>query len=251
MRARSTSFPHTAAAVLAILSAACGAALAGPDDLPPTPESETPTIEAPAPLAPLPEGRALGRTSPQVCAELLVAHEVSFEALDPEDAPGVEAPIRLLGPVGGVSLGSTSRTWNNEVYDCRLVLALLAWSRELAEAGVVRIDHASSYRPGARVSESGAPSGHAAGFAIDIMRLRRADGSVLDVLELWSSAERGVDPCGEGSEDSGDLAALRSLVCSAADSELFQVVLTPHFNDVHRNHVHLEVRPDVEWSYVH
>lgn len=248
MRARSGSSASIAAAIAAILSTACGAALAVPDDEPPAPEA--PAIAAPPPLAPLPEGRTVGRTSPQACLELLAAREVGFEPVDPEDASGVEAPIRLAGPIGGVSLGSPSRAWNNEVYDCRLVLALLAWSSELAEAGVVRIDHASSYRPGARVS-SGAPSGHAAGLAVDISRLHRADGSVLDVLELWSSAERGADPCGDGHDDPDDLATLRSLVCGAAAAELFQVVLTPHFDATHRNHVHLEVRPDVEWSYVH
>jgi hypothetical protein len=234
---------------VAVLTTACGAALAVPDDGPPAPEPSV--IDAPPPLAPLPEGRAVGRTSPDLCLDLLVAHEVGFEPVDPEAAPGIEAPVRLVGPIGGVSLGSSSRTWNNEVYDCRLVLALLAWSSELAEAGVVRIDHASSYRPGARVSASGAPSGHAAGLALDVMRFHRADGSVLDVLDLWSSAERGADPCGDGHDDPGDLAALRALVCGAAEADLFQIVLTPHFNETHRNHVHLEVRPDVEWSYVH
>jgi hypothetical protein len=41
---------------------------------------------------------------------------------------------------------------------------------------------------------------------------------------------------------------LREVVCAAAASDLFQVVLTPHHDEHHQNHVHLEVRPNVTWS---
>ena len=34
---------------------------------------------------------------------------------------------------------------------------------------------------------------------------------------------------------------MRSLVCDAAEQKLFQLVLTPHYNDAHANHIHLEV----------
>jgi hypothetical protein len=43
---------------------------------------------------------------------------------------------------------------------------------------------------------------------------------------------------------------LRSVTCSAADRKLFQVVLTPHYNHAHANHVHLEIKPEVDWTYV-
>jgi hypothetical protein len=43
---------------------------------------------------------------------------------------------------------------------------------------------------------------------------------------------------------------LRSVVCEAIDSQLFQVVLTPHHDRAHENHVHLELKPEVNWTYV-
>lgn len=44
---------------------------------------------------------------------------------------------------------------------------------------------------------------------------------------------------------------MRSAVCAAVQRDLFQIVLTPHHDEAHANHVHLEVRPGVDWVYVH
>ena len=43
---------------------------------------------------------------------------------------------------------------------------------------------------------------------------------------------------------------LRGLVCDAIDDALFQVVITPHHDRAHADHVHLELRPEVSWIYV-
>jgi hypothetical protein len=40
------------------------------------------------------------------------------------------------------------------------------------------------------------------------------------------------------------------MVCAAVSADLFQVVLTPHYDRAHGNHVHLEVVPGVPWSFV-
>ena len=44
---------------------------------------------------------------------------------------------------------------------------------------------------------------------------------------------------------------LMSILCEAADSRVFNVMLTPHFNRAHRDHVHLEIKADVKWFLVH
>lgn len=188
--------------------------------------------------------------NPTTCRTTLTRYEVSFERLNDEQAPGVENPVQLIGPVGGITVGSRGSSENNEILDCRLVVALLAWSDDLRAAGVVHIDHFSTYRPAARVAGTGEPSGHARAMAIDVGRLNRSDGSVLEVVDVWANAERGADPCVRIADESDDLRSLRSLVCGVIDNDTFQIVLTPHFDRVHRNHIHLELRPDVEWSYV-
>jgi hypothetical protein len=57
-------------------------------------------------------------------------------------------------------------------------------------------------------------------------------------------------PAAPPGEENVNQRTLRSLVCSAARQELFQVILTPHHDRAHRNHVHLELRPGVDWDYI-
>jgi hypothetical protein len=135
------------------------------------------------------------------------------------------------------------------VFDCRLALVLATWAPRVRAAGFVAIEHVSVHRPHARVAATGRVSGHAHALAIDVMRLVRADGSSFSILEDWTVRERGGDPCATHDEPA-EQASVRSLVCRAAEEGLFQVVITPHHDDRHANHVHLEVRPDVDWQFV-
>lgn len=200
--------------------------------------------------ADLPEGRAVAALSGEACLELLRTHEVDFEQVEAEEAEGVETPIRLLGPLGGVEISSPGRSVH-DVLDCRLAVALLAWAPALREAGVARIRHMSMYRPHARVRGTGGQSGHSFGLAIDAGAFVLDDGTELVVEEVWTDRRRRAPPCEPGPDDGPDLERLRRLVCTPAESGLFQIVLTPHFDAAHRNHVHLEVRPDVDWSCLH
>ena len=49
------------------------------------------------------------------------------------------------------------------------------------------------------------------------------------------------------SRASGEAAGRSS---DALEADLFQVVVSPHHNDAHNNHVHLEVRPEVTWRSI-
>jgi hypothetical protein len=125
---------------------------------------------------------------------------------------------------------------------------VLAWAPALRGAGVARLEHYSIYRPNARVGGSGRRSGHATGLAIDLGELLLDDGRRIVIEEAWTDRRRGVSPCPSRQGDSDDLRLLRDLVCGAYERELFQVALTPHHDEHHENHVHLELRPGVTWS---
>jgi hypothetical protein len=204
----------------------------------------------------IPEGRAVGELGRRACERILEGHGVPFERLERSEAEGVEMPIRLTGKVGDVEIvhrdhgnrRRRSRIRRLEILDCRLAVALLAWAPALRAANVARVDHYSVYRPGARVSSTGRPSGHAGGLAIDVGDLRLTDGTRLHVEEHWADKRRGVSPCPARAEDGPEQKLLRDLVCNAATADIFQVVLTPHHDDHHSNHVHLELRPGVTWS---
>jgi len=185
------------------------------------------------------------------CVAVLSEAHVDFETLDPEDHPGVELPLRLNGALDGVVIAKRGHDPTHEVIDCRLAVALLGWTPTLRTHGITRLEHYSIYRPAARTGRRKKVSGHARALAIDAARFMFADGRVLDVLEDWGAKEPGVDPClGDVSEGATEDRTLRDLVCNAVARDLFSVVLTPHHDKAHDNHVHLELVPDVSWTYI-
>lgn len=187
---------------------------------------------------------------PARCYEALAAAGVAFEPVPGEDAVGIAVPTRLSGPLGGVEVVPSDRSLKHALLDCRLALALLAWAPTLRSAGVARIEHYSTYRPGARTRRKGRVSGHARGLAIDAARFGLEGGEVLDVRTDWEDRERGAAPCPRRPDEGRPSRLLRSVVCSAVEDALFQVVITPHHDRAHADHVHLELRPEVSWIYV-
>ncbi len=189
------------------------------------------------------EGREIAELSGAACLTQLERLGIPHEAAEPAD--GVATPIRVTGPILGVEL-----TGDRGPLDCRLVAALAAWAPELRAAGIRQLRAMSIHRPGARVRRSGRVSGHAYGLALDLGGVVLEDGTACSVLDGWEAREPGADPCAV--HDEGPTSArLRAAVCAAARQELFQVVLTPHHDRTHQNHLHLELVPGVRWSYVH
>jgi len=196
-----------------------------------------------------------GRLDRATCETELVRRQIPFHAV--ADARGVLAPVRLAGPIRGVSYHSTlpSRqraTSPYEILDCRLVLALDDFSAILAKYDVVEVIHFSVYRP---PSARAVPSmtQHEGALAIDAGWFKRKDGSVLQV-ERDFHGHIGASTCGPGTGPSPvtpEATVLRNIVCEAAGQHVFNIELTPDYNWDHRNHFHLEVRPAVRWELVH
>ena len=205
------------------------------------------------------------------CERELVRRHVPFVSVG--ETRGVLAPVRLTGPLHGVSyhsaLPASQRARSPyEILDCRLVLALDDFSQILAKHDVVEVIHFSVYRPPGRhatqLAHPSAPGSelslrsslrtqHAGALAIDAGWFKRRDGSVLQV-ERDFHGHIGARTCGAGagpSPASPEANELRSIVCAAADAHLFNVELTPDYNYPHRNHFHLEVTPRARWFLVH
>lgn len=192
------------------------------------------------------------RSAPGTCYAKLERAGIRYERVDKGEAQGVQFPTRLLGPIGGVEIVQHDKhaPQFQSVLDCRLALAVLTWAPSLRRAGVNRIEHYSIYRPGARVGGTGKKSGHSNGMALDAARFRLDGGEVVDVLTDWEDRDRGGAPCPRRADEGWQSRLLRGLVCDAVDRNLFQVVITPHHDRAHENHVHLELRPEVDWTYV-
>jgi hypothetical protein len=176
------------------------------------------------------------------------------------EARGVLAPIRLTGPVGGVAyhtgLSLAQRaTSPNEVFDCRLVLALDDFSAILVRHDVTEVIHMSGWRP---PSAKRWPAGklgtrHDGALALDAGWFVKRDGTKLDVQKDFHG-RIGAKTCGPRTGPwpaTSEAIELRNIACEAAEAHLFQVELTPDYNWPHRNHFHLEVTPKVKWFIVH
>ena len=76
------------------------------------------------------------------------------------------------------------------------------------------------------------PSEHARANALDVASVTLADGRTVSVLNDWN----GQGP--NGTEGSGFLRRLRDGAC-----RVFSTVLTPDYNDAHKDHLHLDGAP--------
>lgn len=175
-----------------------------------------------------------------------------------ETATGVEAPVRLTGPLHGVVFRSNAsarrrQTSLYEIVDCRLVLALDDFAEILAAHDIVEVRHYSMYRPPRKSTDAPFGKRHGGALAIDTGRFIDRAGTVLDVDTDFHGAI-GAKTCGDGAAPEPATEAsltLRTILCEAAERRLFNVVLTPNYNRPHKNHFHLEITPDVTWFLVH
>lgn len=173
---------------------------------------------------------------------------------------GVREPVRLHGPLHGISIHSMLAVAQreksaSEIFDCRLVLAVDDFSAILARHDVVEMTHFSAYRSqkNGGCTPKHAGKQHCAGLAVDVATFKKKDGTTLDVKRDFGG-QVGIATCGPGAKPikpSAPQVELWGLACEAASRGIFNVILTPNFNAQHENHVHLEVTTEASWILVH
>ena len=129
--------------------------------------------------------------------------------------------------------------------DCRLLLALDDFAAILKTHGIVTVRYRSVYRRGwGRKGQR-----HPAGVAIDVEEFAKQDGSTLSVLRDFQKKRIGSATCGEKAPTppQGKARELRELVCAVHQALVFNLILSPHYDYRHRNHLHLEVRRGTKW----
>jgi hypothetical protein len=195
--------------------------------------------------------------SPAACLAQLTERGISFTREPP--TRGVEIPVRVSGKVGGVLYRTDFPDHERgkvpwEIFDCRLLLSLDDFGEVLRAHSIVEARIFSCWRPPAKswpMNEWG--KRHEGALAVDVRELRKDNGEALNILDQFNGRV-GATLCGEGatppSPDSPEAKELHEIACAAADSHLFNSVLTPNYNPPHKNHFHLELTPDVDWFMV-
>jgi hypothetical protein len=152
---------------------------------------------------------------------------------------GVALAVEITGPIGGVRYAGVEPL----VIDCSLAVSLAEAAPYIAGITMTQARVASAYSR-RDVRGTHVPSKHSFGLAIDISAFADDAG---DVLRVASDYESGlgdeVDCIGEPATRAAE--ALKRLQCQLVRSGLFHLVLSPDYDDDHRDHFHLEVTP---WS---
>jgi hypothetical protein len=187
--------------------------------------------------------------TPADCFEALDALHVAFEI--PAHPPaGVESPVQVAGPLGGVVYRAQGGGGRALILDCSLVYSLAVAGRFLADAGVTTAWFGDAYHQ-RYVKGTTRISKHSYGLALDVHRFTDAAGAVLSVAADYETGlGRGRDCLGRPSGDKGR--NLRLVWCQLARSELFKLVLDPDYDEDHRDHFHLQALPwgerdDLAW----
>lgn len=178
----------------------------------------------PRPLAP--ELIAAEFPSGDACLSQLRSSGVPFQVV--ADKRGVETPIAIEGPIGGVRYWTVGA--GPMVSDCRLALALAKVAPELRGMGItaMRFSGAYSYR----MAKVGRLSLHAYGLALDVHEVT-ADGKSFVVAKDFAK--------GLPNGCAANAPLLNRLACRFAQLRLFQELLTPDSNADHRDHLHIAI----------
>lgn len=222
-------------------------------------KAKRPRTAAPADFAKAPSFKygAMGRGE---CLTELAHRKIPYEPV--EEARGVVIPIRLTGPVSGVRFRTElpekeRRSSPFEVMDCRLALAISDFAAVLAKHDVEEVLIFSAWRPPAKTWPKDKPAvRHPGGLALDVRKLVKkpgADGkrADLEILRDWVPKPE-QDPCTKDGRASGrpEEQELHAIFCEANDARMFTSQLSPNYDAAHKNHFHLEVRPEVSWRLV-
>ncbi len=199
--------------------------------------------------------RYANMTNEEALAEL-ERRGVPYKKVEP--VPGVRLPIRLTGRLHGVWIHSVlppeqRKDTPFEILDARLAIALDDLCELLSAHGFVEVVHFTMYRPphDGPAKEGNYMTRHPGGMAIDLGALKKRTGHWIAVGPHWPG-EIGAKSCGEGGRTLRGRRGreLLSVACEASDLRIFHYMLTPHFDDKHADHLHLEIKPGVKWFLV-
>lgn len=186
--------------------------------------------------------RTIFRVRPEAdCLAALDEAEIPYERVVEELETPTPTPVEIVGPVNGISFVML-REEDRLVISCEMAARLPLLTRIARRQRVHRITILSSHRTRPRQSF------HRMGMALDIFSLDTNRGT-LSVNDHF--AETPAHPtCEAPAPSDRRAAALLRIACDLAASRRFNSVLTPNYNDGHRNHFHIDIRPDDDRIFV-
>lgn len=164
---------------------------------------------------------------------------------------GIADPITVTLPLNGVAYRYSGNTSQRKTLygDCTLMKSLAQAAPIVRRHGVSEIVDIGIYNYRC-IDQTKTPpnctmSQHAYAKAIDIAQLVTGDGTHYSVLDDWVIDPSG-DTCTAATEDDKD-AWLHRVICELKQAGVWNIVLTPNYNDAHRNHFHVDLTEDADF----
>jgi hypothetical protein len=183
----------------------------------------------------------------QACLDLLRGRGVAFSEGPPLE--GVRTPVTIEGPRFTPRL--SPRGGRPAQMDCRLAVALIEARPVFRNLGITSLEYSAAYDYRNR-RRTNILSQHAAGLAIDVHAFRTQEHEYVVARSFerrggrWRSTAPGpgwFQSCvGRPRTPGGTI--LRRLACRLRLEEAFRIILTPDDDRDHRDHFHIEARPD-------
>ena len=174
------------------------------------------------------------------CIQVLREAGVQVERVEDRDDGGfcqVRGAVRITG--GDV----TPLAPGGLVMQCPMAVRYVIWDRQVLQpaaqsvfgSAVSQVQNYGSYscrRIYGKTEPDARPSEHARANALDVAALKLEDGRVISVANDWT---------GQGSAGPDGQRFLKMLRDGAC--RVFSTVLTPDYNEAHRDHLHLDGAP--------
>lgn len=160
---------------------------------------------------------------------------------------GVADPVTLTTPINGMVYRYSGNAAPRATFfmDCSLARSLLEAAPHLRARGVVEVTDIGVYNY--RCIGGGTPpdcpngiSQHAYAKAIDLAGFTTGDGAFYSVNDDWVIDPTTEKTCEAGTENDKD-AFLHEAICALKGDAVWNIVLTPNYNDAHRNHFHVDL----------
>ena len=185
------------------------------------------------------------------CYEKLDKREIDYSK-GPQKQ-GVSKPITLDLPLDGIAYFQypNSTQQSTLFMDCELALALHEAGKVLKSMGIGELSHMGVYNYRCIAGTGKLPdctlSPHAYGTAIDFAEFR-SDSETYNVEDDWVPDGESDDTCTADTSNAKD-ALLHDLACAWHEDAIFNIILTPNYNEAYSNHVHgdlTEAKPFIE-----
>jgi hypothetical protein len=184
-----------------------------------------------------------GGNADSACQETLlelgaVFTPTSHTAESPEGHPTlvceIDDPVLLYGPIGGVSLEDGGGNDGPVLVGCNTAVSIVGSAAVASMLGAEGIIHYGTYNC-RTISGTSTLSEHGLARAIDIGGFVMQDGSTVSVFGDWEDGVADpVTPQGQ---------MLRAFTDQVWGMGLWNIILTPEFNDAHDDHFHVDLTP--------